>query len=102
AEEIQRGKNRKEAETAARKRAKKLADMAADPLPTLRETEQLVKQRSTDAYRQIALLLADLREALAGGEQSGLPEKQARKLKDNHRTRAKLTSELRRQGFLKK
>src|SRR5262249_35716177 len=66
AEEIQREKNRKNAEKAARQRAKKLADMAADPMPTLRETEQLVKQRSGDAYRQIAMLLADLREALAG------------------------------------
>src|SRR5262249_50673569 len=69
AEQIQLEKNRTNAEKAARQRAKKLADMAADPLPTLRETEQLVKQRSTDAYQKIAVLLADLREALAGREQ---------------------------------
>jgi hypothetical protein len=101
AEEIQLEKNRKRTEKAARLRAKKLADMAADPLPTLRETEQLVKQRSTDAYGQIAVLLADLREALAGSKQSDLPGKQARKLKNDHPTLSKLTSELRRKGFLK-
>src|SRR5262249_17976597 len=94
AEDIQRGRNRTKAEEAARQRAKKLADMAADPQRTLRETEQLVKQRSTDAYQQIAQLLADLREALAGREQSDLPEKQARKLKNDHPTRSKLISEL--------
>jgi len=44
AEEIQRDKNRKKAEEAARQRAKKLAEMAFDPVGTLRQTEQLVKQ----------------------------------------------------------
>lgn len=101
AEEIQLEKNRKTAEKAARQRAKRLADMAADPLPTLRETEQLVKQRSSDAYRKIAELLADLREALAGREQADLPEKQARRLKKDHPTLNILSSELRRKGFLK-
>jgi hypothetical protein len=102
AERIQHEKGRKKAELAARQRAQKLADMAADPERTLQETEQLVKRRSIDAYHQIALLLADLREALANREQSDLPEKQARKLKQKNPTLHKLTSELRRQGFLKK
>jgi hypothetical protein len=101
AEEIQQANDRRKAEKAARQRAKKLADMAADPLPTLRETEQLIKQRSRDAYDQIATLLADLREALAGGEQFDLPEKQARKLKADHPTLLLLVSALRRRGFLK-
>jgi hypothetical protein len=100
AEEIQHDRNRKQAEKAARQRAKKLADMVADPERTLRETERLVKQRSTDAYRELAQLLADLREALAGSEQADLPEKQARKLKHSHPKLNRLTSELRRQGFL--
>lgn len=99
---IQHDLTRKVREAAARHRANKLADMAADPALTLRETEQLVKQRSTDAYRQIAALLADLREALAGTDQSGLAEEQARKLKSNSPTLRHLTAELRRQGFLKK
>ncbi len=76
--------------------------MAADPTPTLRETEKLVRQRSGEAYRQVALLLADLREALASHKQADLPERQARKLNAGRPTLHKLTSELRREGFLKK
>jgi hypothetical protein len=102
AEEIQCDSNRRKAEAAARQRAKKLAGMAADPTPTLRKTEQLVKQRSVDAYRQIATLLADLREALAGSAHADLPEQQARKLKKDNPTLRMLVSELRRKGFLKK
>jgi hypothetical protein len=93
---------RKAAEQATRKRAKNLADMAADPAPTLRETERLVNQRSTEAYQQIATLLADLREALAGSEQSELAEQQARKLKDKNPTLRLLTTELRHKGFVPK
>jgi hypothetical protein len=48
----------------------------------------------------IAALLADLREALAGGDQASLAEEQARKLKNNNPTLHKLTSELCRQGLL--
>jgi hypothetical protein len=102
AEEIQQELDRQKAERAARQRAKKLADLAADPVRTLRKTEQLVNQRSTDSYRETAMLLADLRTALAGSEQSDLPEKHARKLKKNHPTLNKLASELRKKGFLKK
>jgi hypothetical protein len=102
AEGIQHDTNRKSAEKAARQRAKKLADMAADPTRTLHETERLVKQRSVDAYQQIATLLADLREALGGRGQSDLPEQQARKLKDSYPTLRLLVSQLRRKGFLKK
>jgi hypothetical protein len=102
AEEIQRERNHKKAETAARQRAKKLSGMAADPTPMLRKTEQLVKQRSVDAYRQIATLLADLREAVAGSAHTDLPEQQARKLRKDNPTLARLVSELRRNGFLKK
>jgi hypothetical protein len=102
AEEIQRGRNRQKAETAARQRVQKLADMAADPTPILRKTEQLVKQRSIDAYRQVATLLADLREALAGSAHADLAEQQAAKLKKDNPTLARLVSELRRTGLLKK
>jgi hypothetical protein len=102
AEEIQRQTNRQKAEKAARQRAKKLADMAADPTPTLRETEQLVQQRNLDAYDQVARLLADLRQALSGSDRSNLAEQQARKLKDKNPKLHQLTAALRRQGFLKK
>jgi len=102
AEEIHRENNRRNAEKAGRQRAQKLADMAADPMRTLHETEQLVKQRTTDAYRQIATMLADLQEALSGGKQSGLAVQQARKLRDKNPTLHHLTAALRRRGFLKK
>jgi hypothetical protein len=102
AEDIQCETDRKRAEKAARQRAKKLVSMAADPHRTLRETEQLVKERSIDAYRQIALILADLRDALSGTDQSSLAEEQARKLKDKNPKLHFLTSELRAKGFVKK
>jgi hypothetical protein len=101
AEEIERDTNQRKAEKAARERAKKLADMAADPSPILRETEKLAKQRTLDAYAQVGDLLADLRNALAGSEQADLPEKQARKLREKHPTFKLLISELRKKGFLK-
>lgn len=102
AEEIAQEADQRKAEAASRQRAKKLSDMAANPARTLRETEQLLKQRSTDAYSQVAELLADLREALAGSAQADLAETQARKLKASHPTLKMLTSALRAKGFLKK
>jgi hypothetical protein len=102
AEENQQKANRKAADKAARERAKKLAAMAADPAPTLRETERLVRMRTTEAYAQIATLLADLRTALAGSDRAGLAEQQARKLKTEHPTLHHLTAELRRRGFIPK
>jgi hypothetical protein len=102
AEGIQGHMDRQRAEKAARQRAQKLADMAADPTRTLHETEKLVKERSIDAYSQIATLLADLREALSGTDQAGLADQQARKLKEQNPTLKHLTAELRRKGFLPK
>jgi hypothetical protein len=101
AEEVAREAAQKKAAAAARKRAKQHAAMAADPARTLREVDELVAQRGGDSYRQAAELLAELREALAGGPQADLPEKQARALKEKHPTLRLLTSELKRKGFLK-
>jgi hypothetical protein len=102
AEDIQIETDRKEAEAGAVKRAKMLRGMAADPMKTVRETDQLVQVRSGDNYHRIAMLLADLREALAGTDQAALPEQQARLLKQKYPTLNLLTKELREQGFLKK
>ena len=102
AEDIHTKAVRKAREKAAQQRAKRLADMAADPGPTLRETEQLVKKRSRDSYAKIATLLKDLREALAGTKQADLPEKQAQKLKTENPKLNVLTAELRRAGFVPK
>jgi hypothetical protein len=102
AEDIHKKVVREAAEKAARQRAKRLAGMAADPAPTLRETERLVRLRSRDSYVEIATLLKDLREALAGTEQAGLAEQQAQQLKKKNPTLHLLTSELRRAGFVAK
>jgi hypothetical protein len=102
AEVIHKEATRKAQEKAAKQRAKRLADMVVDPSPTLRETERLVKLRSRDSYIEIATLLKDLREALAGTKQSGLAEQQAQKLKKANPTLNLLTSELRRAGFVAK
>jgi hypothetical protein len=102
AEDIDKKAVRAAAEKAARQRVKRLAGMAADPAPTLRETERLVRLRSRDSYLEIATLLKDLREALGGTRQAGLAEQQAQKLKKDHPTLHLLTSELRRAGFVAK
>jgi len=102
AEEIRREEKKRAAAKTARQRARRLRKMAADPAPYLRETERLVAQRTTDAYRQVSELLADLREALAGGKQSNLAERQALKLKTKNPTLRHLTAALRRHGFVPK
>ena len=68
----------------------------------LKKSEQLVEERSTEAYREASKLLADLREALADTRKAGLAEKQARKLKKANPTRHHLTAALRREGFVLK
>jgi hypothetical protein len=90
------------AEKAARNRAAKLAEMAANPTPYLHETEQLVAERTTDAYEKVGQLLADLREALVETAQADLAERQAQKLKQLHPTLRRLTAALRKQGFVPK
>jgi len=76
--------------------------MAADPTRTLNETVDLVKRRDLDAYAQVARMLADLREAIAGTDRSGVAEQHARQLKANNPTLHHLTAALRGKGFLKK
>ena len=102
ADEVQQEMERKSTEKAARQRTKRLADMTADPDPTLREIEDLMKQRTRETYIQIAKLLADLRESLADTPRSGLAEQQAQKLRKNFPTLRLLVTELRREGFLPK
>ncbi len=92
---------RKSAEKAAQQRKKRLAKAAGNPAIVLTKTEQLVSERSTRAYEQIATMLAELREALANTDQPDLAERQAQKLKKKYPTLNVLTSQLRRQGFLR-
>ena len=102
AEGIQQAMDTKSAATSARKRAGKLAKMAADPAPYLEKTEQLVAERTTDSYHKVSQLLADLREALADSDRVELAERQAQKLKKMNPTLRHLTAALRRQGFVPK
>lgn len=102
AERLERAAEQQAAASAARARTKKLADIAADPKPYLRETEQLVKTRSTANYDKVAQLLAEVREALAAAGKSNLAEQQAQKLKAAHPTLRHLTAALRREGFVPK
>jgi hypothetical protein len=102
ADEIREAGERRATQAAARNRARRLKQMASDPAKILSQTEQLVEQQSRNAYEQLATLLADLREAVSGTKDSGLAEKQARKLSDQYPTRRTLISALRKQGFSKK
>jgi hypothetical protein len=88
-----------EAAAAARKRAKKLAAMGANPDPILRKTEELVRQRSGSAYDQIADLLFDLREALAGTSKANLAHQQALKLRGENPTLSRLKKAFKDRGL---
>ena len=76
--------------------------MAADPDKYLNQAKQLAGERAVTSYREMAEILADLREALAGSAKSGLAEQQACKLKAAHPKLSRLISELRQKGFLVK
>lgn len=102
ADEIYEESRRKAAAKAEQQKAKKRAEMLADPSKTLHETEKLVKHHGRDSYEEIAKLLAQLREVLAGSKQAGLAEQQAQKLRSENPTLRVLISELRKKGFLPK
>lgn len=102
AEEIAEIEMQKRAEATARKRAKLLADMKANPKATMQRSKELAESGGSDAYRQIAELLADLREALSGTANEGLAEEQAERLRSQFPTRRNLVAALRNQGFLPK
>jgi hypothetical protein len=102
ADEIQKEQSRRKAASAAKSRAKRLKKLASDPENALRKTEQLVSQRTAEAYRDAAGLLADLRESLTGTKDAALADRQAEKLKNDNPTLGRLTAALRKQGFLKK
>jgi len=102
AKEIEDEMGRKKAAAFARARAQKLAKMAQDPKPFLREAEKLVEDRSTQGYAKASSLLAEIREALAGSDRADLAEAQAWKIHEKHPRLHKLTSALRQRGFLPK
>jgi hypothetical protein len=102
ATKVEQERQHEAAEKAAREKTQRLANMKADPERFLRESEKLVKERSRDAYTKTSKILAELREALAGSDQSGLADRQAQKLRKANPTLSILVSALRREGFLPK
>ncbi len=102
AQDIAKEEEQKAAAKAERQKEARLAAMAKDPNKTLRETEQLVTERTSDAYRRVAELLAELREVQLTAGSANLAEKQAQKLKAANPTLKLLVGELRKKGFLPK
>jgi len=102
AETIQQDEDRRKAAAAEAKRARQLKKMSADPSATVRKIEKLVAERSLDAYAKAAALLADLRDALMGTNQSSLADSQALKLKQTNPHACNLFSALRAKGFFPK
>ena len=102
AKEIEDEMGRKKAAAFARARAQKLAKMAQDPKPFLREAEKLVENRSTEGYAKASSLLAEIREALAGSDRADIADNHAWKIHQKHLTLKMLTSALRQKGFLPK
>jgi hypothetical protein len=102
AKEIEDEMGRKKAAAFARARAQKLAKMAQDPKPFLREAERLVEDRSTEGYAKASSLLAEIREALAGSDRANLADNHASKIHEKHPRLNRLTSALRQRGFLPK
>ena len=94
--------NKKAAESEARARTKRLANMAADPEKVLKKTEQLISKRNSEAYAEVAELLADLRDSLAGTDQAHLAEQQVQRLRSDNPNLRGFISELRRHGLAKK
>jgi hypothetical protein len=102
AEELEAEIKRKKSEAATHRRAKKLAEMAADPKPTILEIEELAREQSLDSYARAARLLSDLRTAVFGTPQAHLADHQAYKIREQNPTRHHLVKALRDKGFLKK
>jgi hypothetical protein len=102
ANDVQCDMDKKAAVAAARARTQKMAKMAADPMPFLKKTDELVSERSMSSYDEASKLLADLREALSKSGKADLADVQARKLHSKHPKLRHLTAALRRAGFLPK
>lgn len=82
------------------KRRKRLKSIAADPEKTIAHVQKLVKQRSTDSYRQAAEQLVDLREALGSEAGPARARKVAQHLRRKNPTLKILSGTLRKHGLL--
>ncbi len=102
AEGIEKEEDRKAQEKAEREHRQRLEKMKADPKPFLHEAEKLVDQGGRDSYEEAAVLLAELRDALAGTPKSDLADEHAKKLREKVARNSSLVGIFRKQGFLPK
>lgn len=74
--------------------------MVKEPKKCLREAEKLVEARGTMNYEAAAEMLADLREAVGGGDGEKLTRKHAAHLAKKYPTLNRLKSSLRKRELL--
>lgn len=83
-----------------RERQDRMKEMVKKPQPWLREASRLVDERGTANYKAAAEILAELREAIGGGEGKRMTRKHAARLVKQHPTLGHLKSSLRKRGLL--
>jgi hypothetical protein len=93
-------KAKRAAEKAEKERQAKMAEMRASPDTWLKKASKLVEERRTDSYREAAIILADLRDAVGGEQGNMIARKHAAHLAKENPTRNLLKSSLRDCGLL--
>ncbi|MFG0294654.1 MAG: hypothetical protein ACF8PG_02010 [Maioricimonas sp. JB045] len=79
---------------------RRLATIAANPAPLIRQAEKLIDNKRSSDYAEAAQLLCDLREALAGTDREDLAFAEARRLKEKYPHRRAMIRTLRDHGLL--
>ncbi len=87
-------------EAAARRRAERLVQLAADPKKAVEHAAKLVAQRSTTDYELAAAELADLRDAMNSAAGDKLVTKAVASLIEKYPTLNNLKSSLRKRGLM--
>ena len=87
-------------EAAARRRAERLVQLAADPKKAVEHAAKLVAQRSTMDYELAAAELADLRDAMNSAAGDKLVTKAVASLIEKYPTLNNLKSSLRKRGLM--
>jgi hypothetical protein len=100
AERVGDKRSRREEQTRAGARRKRLAAIAADPGKVIANVEELVKVRAVENYEQAARELADLREALGPERGPAQARAVAEKLRRKNPRLHRLIGALRKHGLL--
>lgn len=91
---------KREAAKKERERQERMKEMVKSPQTWLRKATKLVDERGTANYKAAAEILADLREAVGGGEGEKITRKHAAHLAKKYPTLNHLKSSLRKRGLL--